>query len=138
MKQLNALIEHIFDWRTCASRREFLKIFLAVAAAGLLLFLPYVYISADYIGLVISYGEDAARLLFDDKLTDGLLLAIYVWSLAALAYSLAGLFISVFSSIRRLNDLGASRWWVALSFVPVLNLFLLAVLLIAPSKTERA
>lgn len=136
MNKLNALIGRIFDWRTGASRREFLKIFLVVTGAGLLIAAPYLYLAIDYIGQVINYGEDAAAMMFDDRLAeDGFFFWLFFWNVLALGYWFAAPFVSVFSIVRRLNDVKLSKWWLLLGFLPVLNLFLLCFLLLAPSKT---
>lgn len=135
MNNINALIKHIFDWRSTASRREFLNIFLAVCAVGLLLSIPYIYLIAEFLGLVIDYGEDAAGMMFRDRFdTNSVFYGMALWSFLALAFWTATLFISTFSFIRRLNDIHLSRWWILLGFLPVTRPFFIIFLLLSPSK----
>lgn len=80
MNNINALIERLFDWRSTASRREFLNIFLAICGVGLLLSIPYIYLIAEFIGLVVDYGEDAAGMMFESMLTAKIVLGLCLWT----------------------------------------------------------
>lgn len=55
-----------------------------------------------------------------------------VWSSAYLGLGALLLAVSVLFSVRRLHDMGKSGWWALLSFVPVVNFFLVLVLMLAP------
>ena len=137
MNNINALIEHIFDWRSTASRREFLSIFLAICGAGLLLSIPYIYLITEFLALVIDYGEDAAGMMFRELFdTDSVFYGMLLWSFLVLAFWTATLFISTFSFIRRLNDIHLSRWWLLLGFLPITRPFFVIFLLLTPTKTS--
>lgn len=134
MNNINALIERLFDWRSTASRREFLNIFLAICGVGLLLSIPYIYLIAEFIGLVVDYGEDAAGMMFESMLTAKIVLGLCLWTCFFFFYVLTTLLIVVTTSVRRLNDIKGAKGWVILNFFPPINLLLWTYLALAPHR----
>lgn len=136
LQSVNRVMERVFDFRGRARRSEFFYVWLANLLYAILLSIPMVC----FIWWLGVYGQNFT---FADELTEALLsplnvLAYIVWSLLATVGGWAGVVAQIFTSVRRLNDLGLSRWWWLVYFVPVVNFFFFVFLLFMPGKPEAA
>ena len=134
MHRFNLLLERIFDFRTVASRREYVCVFFAV-------FLFWTVIFTPVLAFVYWIGIYAQRFEFVDQLTDLVLTPENltlgsIWALIALFGGVVMTVALIFTSIRRLNDMGWRRWWAFSLLVPIVNAVFLVLLIFVPAKLE--
>ena len=134
MHRFNLLLERIFDFRTVASRREYVCVFFAV-------FLFWTVIFTPVLAFVYWIGIYAQRFEFVDQLTDLVLTPENltlgsIWALIALFGGVVMPVALIFTSIRRLNDMGWRRWWAFSLLVPIVNAVFLVLLIFVPAKLE--
>lgn len=135
MQSINKLLARLFDWHSTATRKEFACVFLSCIAANLLIAVPYVFVVIEYASLVIDYGVSSAEMFLADALLEWkIVLLLYLWCFVTWCLSVFEMFLAAFTTIRRLNDIGISKWYVTLHFFPVINFLFLIFLLFMPSK----
>ena len=105
------------------------------------MFLFWTVIFTPVLAFVYWIGIYAQRFEFVDQLTDLILTPENltlgsIWALIALFGGVVMTVALIFTSIRRLNDMGWRRWWAFSLLVPIVNAVFLVLLIFVPAKLE--
>lgn len=134
MSDINARLGRLYSHQGRAGRLEFFGVWLAGLAALVLSVVP-----------VLAAAELAADGLADPDLivmtmleseTLPMLLVLWSWFSSVLGWAL--FVMGIMTAAKRLADIGASKWWVLLITVPLVNLVFLVFLLLKGPKADPA
>lgn len=134
--KFNRLLEHLYDYRPKAQRKEFVCLFGASILFALTVLVPLT-------AFLIWVGIYGRQFDFVDELYDVIfhpvtVAAMVVWVLYSSLGSLAVTMAMVFGTIRRLNSLQMNRWWVLMLFAPIVSALFLVFLMFCPARDISA
>lgn len=134
-QRLNRVLERVYDFRGRAGRKEFVYVWLASFLFALVVAIPAV----AFLYWLAYYGSNFE---FADELTDAIFTPANItcgilWGVITVVGSLAVTVAEIFTSMRRLNDLAVSRWWVFLYLVPFVNLIFFVFLVFVPQRENE-
>ena len=139
MSDINARLGRLYSHQGRAGRLEFFAVWLAGLAALVLSVVPV------FAAVGLAAAELAADGLADPDLivmtmleseTLPVLLVLWSWFSSVLGWAL--FVMGIMTAARRLADIGASKWWVLLITVPLVNLVFLVFLLLKGPKADPA
>ena len=133
--KVGAILERVYDYRSSCGRKEF----AAVWGVSLLFAIT---VTIPLIGFLYWLGHYGSNFDFADELTDAVfslpnMLAGFFWAVYTLVVGTAVTVAMVFTSIRRLNELGRSRWLTLFYLIPLLGFFLLIWLMFYPAHADE-
>ena len=129
------LLGRQYEWRGEATRMQFVKTWLAGTAMSILYFLPFVFYFWKLFEDSIDYGVEAAMLLMvEEEVGPAYYAAVILWQWTGV-WVLTGMFVMILmTTVRRLANMGWSRWWVILTSVPIINILFLLILFFWPGR----
>ena len=136
---LNATLGSLFDWHGRVGRWSFLKLWLVglliavVYAAPLLVFFGFVF----YYGF--DYGPEAAVMMMLDEnleLSIPALVGILLWNWLWAVILMGALLAQIMATVKRLTDMGWSKWLILLGTVPLINILFWLLLVLVPGRNR--
>lgn len=116
------------DYGTKMSRSDFRKAFCLSMLMNIILIVVLFAVSFKFVDAgdvaYMSFAETAEVMLYFLELA-GMLLTILIFGILSFVWS-----------VRRLNDMGKSGLWVLLMFVPIVNLYVIFMMLFTKGESE--
>ncbi|WP_443743211.1 DUF805 domain-containing protein [Sutterella sp.] len=137
--RFTTLLGRLFDWHGRASRTEFFLVWLTGGILTLVYLVPYFTYFWQLVQDSIDYGVDAAiEMMGADTMTWSVFIFITVWHWLSFVTLMAMSVIGYMTTVRRLADMGWSRWFIVVGAMPLLNFLFLLVLFFWPGRKKVA